>query len=309
MITFNHEKYIEQAVLSVLMQETDFDYELIIGEDCSTDRTREILLELQKQHPDKIKLVLNPENLGMIPNSVNVLGMASGKYIALLEGDDYWTSPHKLQRQVDYMEAHPECLLCFHGFEVIHEGRPDLSPHVIKPLPNVPNKKIGFASMQTGTFVLRNRKELPAWFRELRASGEWPLITWVLMQGGKISAVTDEAMSVYRKHEAGVSMHPQVARGLDKLHDFRVVTQQMTSKQRKQIFHSPLFGIHLYLCRAYISEGNLSKARYHFVQYIYYRRPRSKNEIVKALKIFLEAYFPRAYIVLKKRSANPIIKV
>lgn len=111
MITYNHEEFIEQAVNSVLMQGTDFDYEIIIGEDCSTDRTREILIELQKRHPDKIKLVLNPQNLGMIPNFVNVLSMARGEYVALLEGDDYWIDKYKLAKQVQFLEDNPEYVL------------------------------------------------------------------------------------------------------------------------------------------------------------------------------------------------------
>lgn len=111
MITYNHEKFIEQAVNSVLMQETDFDYEIIIGEDCSTDRTREILVELQKEYADKIKLVLNPQNLGMLPNFVNVLSMARGEYVALLEGDDYWIDKYKLAKQVQFLEDNPEYVL------------------------------------------------------------------------------------------------------------------------------------------------------------------------------------------------------
>lgn len=308
MITYNHEKFIEQAVNSVLMQETDFDYEIIIGEDCSTDRTREILIELQKQHPDKIRLVLQPRNVGGIPNFTSAFDIATGDYVAFLEGDDYWTSPHKLQRQVDYMEAHLECRICFHAFEVIWEDRPGLSARVIQPLPNVPNRVDGFESMQFGTFLYRRSSALPPWFRDLRASGEWPLITWVLMQGGKVCSVAGEPMSVYRKHGGGVStMPPHVQRGLNKLHDYHVVTAQLTPHQRKHIFYSPLFGIHLYLCRAYLSEGDLRKARHHLLRYIYHRRPDSRREVLKASKLALQCYLPRPFSMLmrmKKKSAG-----
>ncbi len=301
MITYNQEKFIEQAVNSVLMQETNFDYEIIIGEDCSTDRTREILIELQKQHPDKIRLVLNPQNLGIIPNFINVMSMARGEYVAFLEGDDYWTHPRKLQIQVDYMEAHPECLLCFHAFEIIWDQRPDLPAQVIKPLPNVPNKDDGFHSMHFGTFLYRRNNPLPMWFHDLRASGEWPLITWVLMQGGKIGFVDGEPMSVYRKHPEGVSTAcPNVQRGLDKLHDYRVVTAQLTPYQRKHIFYSPLSRIHLYLCRAYLSEGDLPKARHHLIRYIYHGRSHFRREVSKVAKLALQCYLPRFYSMLMK---------
>src|SRR5204862_6731871 len=92
MITFNHEKYIEQAVESVMMQETDFDYELVVGEDCSTDSTRDILERLMERYPERIRLNLHAENKGMLRNFEHTLKSYRGEYIAILEGDDYWTA-------------------------------------------------------------------------------------------------------------------------------------------------------------------------------------------------------------------------
>ena len=108
MITYNHEKYIAQAIESALMQKTNFDYEIVIGEDCSTDKTRKIVDTYAKKYPDKIKLILNEKNIGMIPNFIKTLNMCRGKYIAMLEGDDYWTDPYKLQKQVDFLETNPD---------------------------------------------------------------------------------------------------------------------------------------------------------------------------------------------------------
>lgn len=105
MITYNHEKFIAQAIDSVIMQKTNFDYEIVIGEDCSTDRTREIVLEYKAKHPDKFKLLLQEKNVGMMQNFIVTLKTCNGKYIALLEGDDYWTDPLKLQKQVDFLQA------------------------------------------------------------------------------------------------------------------------------------------------------------------------------------------------------------
>ena len=107
MITYNHEKYIKQAIESILMQECNFDYEIVIGEDASTDNTRKIILELKNKFPAKFILLLHNENVGMMNNFVGVLQKAKGKYIALLEGDDYWTDSLKLQKQVDFLEANP----------------------------------------------------------------------------------------------------------------------------------------------------------------------------------------------------------
>ena len=107
MLTYNHEPYIAQAIEGVLMQETDFPVELVIGEDCSTDRTREIVLDYQRKRPDLIRVVLWDKNTGGRRNSRKVDELLRGKYIAWCEGDDYWTHPKKLQMQIDIMEADP----------------------------------------------------------------------------------------------------------------------------------------------------------------------------------------------------------
>ena len=117
MVTYNQENFIAQAIECALMQKTDFDYEIVIGEDCSTDRTREVVVDYQKKHPDKIKTLLHPYNLGPVHspgknNFIKTLKICKGRYIALCEGDDYWTDPLKLQKQVDFLEANPEYSFC-----------------------------------------------------------------------------------------------------------------------------------------------------------------------------------------------------
>ena len=121
MITYNHEKFIAQAIESALMQQVDFDYEIVIGEDCSTDRTREIVVAYQQRHPDKIRLLLHEQNVGVSLNDIRVYRACRGEYVAWLEGDDYWTSPHKLQKQADFLDSHPACSACFHPVTVFFE--------------------------------------------------------------------------------------------------------------------------------------------------------------------------------------------
>lgn len=104
MITYNHEKYIAEALNSVLMQKTNFDFEIVIGEDWSTDRTREIVLEYKAKHLDKIKLVLQEKNVGMTSNFYETLKLCSGSYIAICDGDDYWIDENKLQKQIDFLD-------------------------------------------------------------------------------------------------------------------------------------------------------------------------------------------------------------
>lgn len=113
MITYNHAAFIGQAIESVLQQKTTFPFELVIGEDCSTDGTREAVFEYQKKNPDIIRVITSDRNVGMKNNGLRTLNACRGKYIAFCEGDDYWQSPHKLQKQVDYLERHPECGLVF----------------------------------------------------------------------------------------------------------------------------------------------------------------------------------------------------
>ena len=113
MITYNHESFIREAIEGVLMQKTPFAFELVIGEDFSTDKTRTICEEYAIRFPDKIKLLPAKMNLGMMPNFIRTIEACRGKYIALCEGDDYWTDPLKLQKQVEFLEQNEKCSLCF----------------------------------------------------------------------------------------------------------------------------------------------------------------------------------------------------
>lgn len=114
MIAYNLEKYIEEAIESVLNQKTNFRVELVIGEDCSIDKTREMALDYQSRYPKLIRVLLPPKNQGLTPNCVATHNACVGKYIALLDGDDYWTSSDKLQKQVDFLEKNPEYSGCAH---------------------------------------------------------------------------------------------------------------------------------------------------------------------------------------------------
>jgi glycosyltransferase involved in cell wall biosynthesis len=104
MTTYNHEEFISEAIEGVINQRTSFSYELVIGEDFSSDRTREICLKYKEEYPEIIKLVLNAENIGRIANYNATLQKCQGKYVAYCDGDDYWIDQDKLQKQVDFLE-------------------------------------------------------------------------------------------------------------------------------------------------------------------------------------------------------------
>ena len=122
MIAYNVEKFISAAIESVLAQKVNFTYELVIGEDCSTDRTRQIALNFQREHPDKIKVLYHKKNLGLTPNCVATHNACTGKYIALLDADDFWTNTRKLQIQIDFLESHPNYAGCAHQCLKIYEA-------------------------------------------------------------------------------------------------------------------------------------------------------------------------------------------
>lgn len=123
MITYGHEKYIEEAINGVYMQQTDFAVELIIANDCSPDNTDEVVKNLIANAPENItiKYTLHEQNLGMMPNFMWALEQAGGKYIALCEGDDYWTDPLKLQKQVDFLEGKESYSLTFSNANILRE--------------------------------------------------------------------------------------------------------------------------------------------------------------------------------------------
>ena len=130
MITYNHAPFIRQAIDSIMMQETDFPFQLLICDDRSTDRTGEICRELADRYGDRIRLVINETNLGMAGNAYQIIRMTTESgvpYVAACEGDDYWTDSRKLQKQVDFLDRHPDYSVCWTRYAHDKDG-------VVEPL-------------------------------------------------------------------------------------------------------------------------------------------------------------------------------
>lgn len=204
-ITYNQEKYVAQTIESALMQQTDFDFEIVIGDDCSTDGTQEIIRRYEAAHPEKIRALYHSERLGMQENLQRVYRACRGDYVAVLEGDDYWTSPTKLQRQVDFLDHHPECALCFHPARLIDEttGRDyDYGPSELK-------ESYGIEDILQENFVpacsivYRNGvvPEIPQWVSELKVA-DWPMLV-LHAKRGRLGYI-DESMVIYRRHAEGL---------------------------------------------------------------------------------------------------------
>lgn len=207
MITYNHENYIAQALDSILMQQVNFDYEIVIGEDCSSDRTRSIVLDYQLGNPGRIKVLLPETNLGMMRNFMETFAACTGEYVAILEGDDYWTSPQKLQKQVDFLDGHPDFAICFHNAQILSEIDGRSGDHLCCP----EQKEVSTLEdllhenfIPTLTVMFRNRlfSGFPDWFSKLKY-GDWPLHL-LNAQFGKVGYL-NESMAMYRVHSGGAA--------------------------------------------------------------------------------------------------------
>lgn len=205
-ITYNQEKYIGQMLDGIVNQRTDFDFEVMIGEDQSTDRTRKIIEEYQSKYPGLITILPGNENLGVRKNFAKTLLSGCGEYAAVCEGDDYWTDPLKLQKQVDYLDAHPDTDLCFHNTEIFYEdsGRKELSNPPGQPVITDLHDLISKWYIMTCSMVYRrNFSALPGWFTKV-FNTDYALQMIISSNGSKVAYLPD-TMAVYRKHEQGES--------------------------------------------------------------------------------------------------------
>ena len=218
MITYNHEKFIKEAIHGVLIQYCDFDIEFIIANDKSTDSTDEVITKYLNQLniPDYINIeyIKNKENKGMIPNFVWGLQHASGKYIALCEGDDYWTDQLKLQKQVDFLEKNPNLIACHHWQKIARQVDGEFvevdAPrkghgYYSKPIASVQEIFSNKVRIKTRTNMFRNNIDLSLFTKYFDgvAFGDVPL-SFILGKYGDFGFI-DEEMAVYRLTGKGVS--------------------------------------------------------------------------------------------------------
>ncbi|MCB0794009.1 MAG: glycosyltransferase [Flavobacteriales bacterium] len=208
-ITFNHGKYIEECIESVLMQETDFPFEHLIGEDQSTDGTREIVLRYSEQYPDRIRVITADRNVGIRANLQRVRRAFRGKYLAFCEGDDRWTDRRKLQKQVELMEADVSVAGCFHHTE--QEFMEDMGreprlfgDHGDKRRLSAEDTITAWAICHTSAFMYRADLPLDTELSKGIESGDMLLFSMVAKFGSL--ACIPEVMSVYRKHKGGITM-------------------------------------------------------------------------------------------------------
>lgn len=202
LITYNHAPYIKEAIESILAQKINFTWELVIADDYSTDGTRDILLEYQKKFPKLIKLIFQKQNVGPESNWLDLISYPKSKYIAYLEGDDYWTDEQKLQTQVDFLEKNPDYVLCFHPARIFFENseeRETIWPLLPKTEILTTDKLLKENFIPSNSAVYRRQD-----YSKLRRGvmpGDWYFHLYHA-QFGKIRFI-HKIMSAYRRHEDG----------------------------------------------------------------------------------------------------------
>lgn len=199
-MVYNHEKYISDAIEGFLMQKTNFNTVIVIGEDCSTDGSRNVINSYVKRFPGKFRLLYHDINIGASKNQEIVLKNCNGKYVAMCEGDDYWTDPLKLQKQVGFLESNPEYIFCFHNSFIKYENskkRFHLFNH-IKKSKNIELKQLIDKWIVPTASIVFNKKVLPLpnWSNEIY-SGDM-ILALMAFSKGKVYYIKDN-MSVYRK--------------------------------------------------------------------------------------------------------------
>jgi glycosyltransferase involved in cell wall biosynthesis len=204
-LVYNQEEYIKQTIQSILDQKTNFDFNLVIGEDCSTDNTLNILKDFKNEYPNQIKLISLKKNIGLIHNFVRTVKECDGKYIAICDGDDFWIDSYKLQKQVEFLEINLD-------YSIVFTNKTNLfSDGTLKDSKDEKLETSNFIDLVKGNYIasvtvlLRNKIDsikIPQWFLKY-PYGDWPLYLMTVNDGSKIKYL-DIITAVYRT-DIGVS--------------------------------------------------------------------------------------------------------
>jgi len=222
MLAYNHEPFIAKAIEGVLQQQTDYTYELVVGEDCSTDHTRQIVSEYQKKYPDIVRLIVSEQNVGMMKNGYRTLKACRGKYLAFCEGDDYWHHPGKLQKQVDYLERHPDCTLVCSDYDLmfLDSGRrvPNYNRQEAKDpsrlddlkyiIRGTPTSGILTCTVTTRTGMLLQVLDSDPYLYQNEQQPAGDTAMWAGMASQGSVGYIDESLATYNRHTESATRNP-----------------------------------------------------------------------------------------------------
>jgi len=308
MITYNHGPFIGQAIESIMSQKTDFDFELVIGEDFSTDNTLAICRQYAEKYPLKIKLLPSDRNIGMMLNTIRTLEACTGEYIAFCEGDDYWIDEFKLQKQVDFLEANPDYSMCFSSTEIVDElgwQQPDEKyfPIIEKDTLTIEDIILSHVSLiPTATMLVRNvlPKPLPEFYYHT-FSGDL-FLQLLAADAGKIKYFNTR-LAAYRNHSGGITKSPaQVERTNSTIQKFYLDVNQYFNYRYDLLIRQRLFemakGSLIYGSR---EKKGLDKLKHYFKTMPKYLR-YSKGLNFKEIGYYhLILFFPSLLKLFKKK--------
>lgn len=215
MISYNHEKFIVKALDSILMQKVDFEYEIVVGEDCSTDNTRKILLQYSEKYPGLFKIILQKSNAGPVQNEYDVFKASSGKYIAVLESDDYWLDEYKLQKQVDFLENNQDYGLIFTDICLVDENNeklPDEIQKKYKPA-QIYEGDVFFLLLKKGCFIYFptscfTSQIIHDYLKKEKYKYIQDIFLWLIISSRKKIKYLNHISGAYRRHTGNISSDP-----------------------------------------------------------------------------------------------------
>ncbi len=246
LITYNHEKFIRSAIESILNQEVNFELEIIIADDFSNDNTREIILEYYQSNKNLIKLLFQKSNVGAAHNFMNLINLAKGKYIAYLEGDDYWIDNQKIKKQVEFMEKNPDYNIVFTDFNILYESSNKIvnTSHCDKLLDQSTYtiQDITYENIIPSLTAMYRNIELkfPSNY-EILWPGDWPF-NILHAKTGKIKFLKFKS-AIYRIHESGTCSSNSPAHNINRyINTAKLMTRwfKYSSKIKYYLFYSIL---------------------------------------------------------------------
>ncbi len=273
LITFNQEKYIAQCIDSIINQITDFEFEIVVADDHSTDRTPHIVKEYATKYPHLIKPILRQKNLGLVRNAVDTIDSCTGKYIALLEGDDYWVDNSKLQVQADYLDNNPDCAFCFTNQYHFMEENPSKKYIAFNEDNKPPQKFTLDFYIKSNTLIPNNTKmfrksvqpsSFPEWFY---IAVNWDWILHILQVGEQKIGYIDRITLAYRRPPGALFMAKNQINIL--LNGIKIKGETNTFLKAK--FSNSLLNFsweYYELSFSYLSTYDLPKFLYYYSKYL-----------------------------------------
>jgi glycosyltransferase involved in cell wall biosynthesis len=291
-----HESFVNQAMDGIMMQKTDFKIEVVVGDDFSTDRTLEIIKSYKNTESIDVKILKREkgdeywrkrQKLGRLYNFTNILENCTGKYIALLDGDDYWTDPLKLQKQVDFLERNLDCSFCFtRATKVfVNQDKPDqVYPHELKKTIYSPKEYLYFTTTATCSLVFRNLKLTEGINFPVLEHSQGDFILYChLLHYGNAGALNDVTCT-YNKHEGGVSFNNSTKHNLfRRIKELKIEQHFFTSKEvKKAISKQYVIHINKYLKLYPQDKKRCDYLKTQRIRYNYYLK-KEADKILKKL--------------------------